>query len=117
MAWTKGQSGNPAGRPLGSKHKLGKEFIAALAADFEQHGAAVIARVREEKPDQYLKVVASVMPKDINVSTDPFDGVSDEELEAMIRHIRRELAAQGINLSEVPEAEVAEGDDEDATKH
>ena len=86
-----GQSGNPAGRPIGSKHKLSERFIEALHKDFEEHGVAVIAKVREEKPDQYLKVVASMVPKDINVAVDPFEDMSDEELRASIAMLREEL--------------------------
>ena len=48
-----GQSGNPKGRPLGSKQKLAEDFVAALAADFEAHGIGVVQIVRQEKPDQY----------------------------------------------------------------
>jgi hypothetical protein len=60
-----GQSGNPHGRPKGSRHKLGEAFLKELLADFEKNGAVVISTVREEKPDQYLKVVASILPKEI----------------------------------------------------
>src|SRR5882672_3841760 len=60
--WKPGQSGNPAGRPKGSRSKLSEGFLEALNADFDQHGAAVIAKVRLEKPDVYLKVVANLTP-------------------------------------------------------
>ena len=53
--------GNP-GRPKGSRNKLGEHFIAALCADFEAHGARVIARVREDQPGVYLRVIARVVP-------------------------------------------------------
>jgi len=53
------------GRKPGSRNKLGEAFIEALNADFEQHGEAVIAAVRIEKPDQYLKVIASILPREI----------------------------------------------------
>ena len=53
------------GRKPGSRNKLGEAFIEALSADFEQHGEAVIAAVRIEKPNQYLKVIASILPKEI----------------------------------------------------
>ena len=62
-----GQSGNPAGRPKGARSKLGEDFLKALQADFAQHGAEAIEKVRKEKPDQYLKVVASILPKEIDV--------------------------------------------------
>lgn len=60
-----GQSGNPAGRPKGARHKLGEAFLEAMLDDFSQHGVAAIVKVRDEKPDQYLKVLASILPKEI----------------------------------------------------
>lgn len=63
--WKPGQSGNPAGRPKGARHKLGQAFLDAMLKDFSEHGEVVIENVRTEKPDQYLKVVASILPKEI----------------------------------------------------
>lgn len=82
------QPGNP-GRPKGSRNKLGEEFIKALYADFEEHGPAVIATVRQEKPDQYLKVVASVLPKEVKVTTEV--DLSDDELDKRIRQLAAAL--------------------------
>jgi len=65
-----GQSGNPGGRPKGARHKLGEAFLLALQKDFEQHGEETIATVRDKKPDQYLKVVASILPKELELSED-----------------------------------------------
>lgn len=70
MPFVKGQSGNPAGKPPGAKNKISEKFITALTADFEQHGEAVIERVRNDKPEQYLKIVADLVPKDVNLGQD-----------------------------------------------
>jgi len=79
---------------------LSERFLEALKKDFEQHGVAVIQKVREEKPDQYLKVVASLVPKDINVAVDPFEDMSDEELVASIKMLREALREQGLVLDD-----------------
>ena len=72
-----GQSGNPAGRPKGSRNKLSEAFLAALADDFATHGTKVIEQVRAEKPDQYLKVIASVLPKEIHGDPDHRNAPTD----------------------------------------
>ena len=79
-------TGNTAsgGRPRGSRVKLSEAFLAALHDDFAQHGKDAIERVRVEKPDVYLKVIASILPKQIEVSADPFDGIPDDELEMIV---------------------------------
>ena len=97
--WQPGQSGNPAGRPKGARSKLGEAFLEAMHEDFHEHGASVIERVRIEKPDQYLKVVASILPKDLNVNINQMDDLTDDQLIQRIRQldsaIRPFLDAQG----------------------
>jgi hypothetical protein len=63
--WKPGQSGNPAGRPQGARSKLGEAFIKAMLTDFTEHGNNAIEAVRADKPDQYLKVIAMILPKEI----------------------------------------------------
>ena len=57
------------GRPKGSKHKLSEAFVAALAQDFDEHGTEAIRRVCENDPSTYLRVIASLVPKDFQVSS------------------------------------------------
>ena len=64
--WVPGESGNPKGRPLGSRNRLSEKFILALHDDFEEHGSAVIAQVRQERPEIYLKVIASLVPRELH---------------------------------------------------
>ena len=68
------------GRRRGSRNKLGEDFIQALADDFEKNGPAVIERVRIEKPEAYLKVIASLLPKDLNLNVSKYDDLTDEQL-------------------------------------
>lgn len=82
----KGESGNPNGRPPGKKNKFGSDFVDALAEDFASHGAATIQKVREASPSSYLKVIAQVIPKEIDLhqSARPMRECSDDELLAII---------------------------------
>jgi hypothetical protein len=90
--------GNP-GRPKGARNKLGEAFIEDMLADWEANGPAAIVEVRTKKPDAYLKVVASILPKDLNVNINQMDHMTDEQLVERIRSldaaIRPFLDAQG----------------------
>jgi Family of unknown function (DUF5681) len=88
-----GQSGNPAGRPKGARNKLGEAFLEAMLDDFTKHGVAAIQTVRADKPDQYLKVIASILPKEMNLNvTDQLSEMSDDELADRARRLARDLA-------------------------
>ena len=94
-----GQSGNPKGKPKGSKHKLSESFLAALSDDFEQHGEAVIAEVRADKPHEYLKIVASIVPKEFTVNNVTTSDLSDEELIERLDQVRSYAAAIAAQAS------------------
>ena len=97
-----GQSGWPGGKPTKSRNRLQGEFLRELADDFELHGKKAIQAMRQEKPAEYIKVVASLMPKQLEeVATDPLDGISDERLEEMIAVLDRMVEGQKLNVVDV----------------
>jgi hypothetical protein len=72
MTFVPGQSGNPRGRPIGSRVKLGETFLGALVEDFnalapdgKPNGVRAIQRAREEDPASYCKTLASILPKEV----------------------------------------------------
>ena len=65
--WKPGQSGNPAGRPKGARSKLSESFLKALSEDFAANGIEVIEKVRSDRPHEYLKIVAAVLPKQMQL--------------------------------------------------
>ncbi|HEX8509172.1 MAG TPA: hypothetical protein VF635_06715 [Propionibacteriaceae bacterium] len=81
------------GRPKGARNKLGEAFVQALHDDFEAHGIEAIQKTRDEKPDQYLKVIASLLPKDVNLNiTDDTSEMSDDELAERIHRLTAAVA-------------------------
>ncbi|MBY0512065.1 MAG: hypothetical protein K2P94_18155 [Rhodospirillaceae bacterium] len=71
---------------------LKTDFLTALRADFAVHGADAIAACRDDDPLQYVKLVASLLPKDAParkddepLGRDALDRLSDDELLARIR--------------------------------
>ena len=97
MPFQPGRSGNPAGGPVGSRHRqqLNGEFIAALLRDFRHGGPKAIERVRRTQPAAYLKILALLVPREHKVQhTNSLKDLTDEQLEAMIEYIETSLAAQ-----------------------
>ncbi len=76
-----GYTANPHGRMPGSRNRLSEAFIAALCADFEEHGAEAIAEMRLTDPSGYVKVVAALQPKGVQAEVkDDIDHMSLDEL-------------------------------------
>jgi hypothetical protein len=48
--------------------------------------------VRNEDPAAYIRVIASILPKEIRTDRNRFDDLSDEELDHMIGLLRGQLA-------------------------
>lgn len=70
--WQPGQSGNPAGRPRGARHKLGGDFLEALLEDFHSsdeegkiNGIEAIRKARSDEPTQYVKSLIAILPKEL----------------------------------------------------
>jgi len=68
MSWKPGESGNPKGRPPGSRNRLTSAFINALATDFEVNGTVAIERCRTNDPAAYLRLLVSLVPKKLDVA-------------------------------------------------
>lgn len=80
-----------SGRPKGARNKLGASFIEALSEDFQKYGRAVIEIVRDEKPDQYLKIVASLAPKELALGMNDTQALSDEEIVERLRALNETI--------------------------
>ena len=86
-----GPDNPPRGRPKGSRHKLSEDYFKALAEDFENHGKDAIERMREDRPGDYIRVIASLVPKDLNLNVNEYDHLTDEQLADRIEQLDREL--------------------------
>ena len=89
-------AGNAAGRPKGSRNKLGEDFLKALQEDFEAHGVETLKKVREERPHEYVKVIAGILPKELNIKTSVLEELSDDELAAGIAALQSLVASQAL---------------------
>ena len=97
-----GQSGNPAGRPVGSRNKVSTVFFDDLYAlwqranNGEEHkpltlGQQVLAVAMAVEPMKFVGMVASLQPRDVNINAVPMQQFTDDELLDGIRNIKAYL--------------------------
>jgi len=103
----KGRSGNPHGRPKGSKNRLSEDFLQALTENFAIHGKQAIDRVCKDSPGEYLRIIAGLMPKELLLE------ISQEEktrfvINASPMSIEDWQAHHGLNVIESPQKEPVE---------
>jgi hypothetical protein len=83
------------------------EFISALLRDFRQGGPAAIAKVRKYQPAAYMKICALLVPKEMKLEhSNGLKELTDEQLEAMIEHLKISIEAQAGGPIRVIEGEV-----------
>ena len=91
--FTSGASGNPGGKPVNARNRLTAAFLNRLADDFEKDGKAAIVKCREENPAAYIKAIAALCPKEIELKR-PLEEMATEELIAALNALTGYLAQQ-----------------------
>jgi hypothetical protein len=66
------------GRPRGSRNKLSEAFIADLCAEWGKSGQDALKRLASEDPASFVRVVAQVLPKEIDATLNVDLGLLDE---------------------------------------
>src|ERR1700693_1070956 len=56
------------GRPKGARSRLGEAFIEDLRDAWEKRGIKALEQCATKKPAEFVRIVASLMPRDINLS-------------------------------------------------
>jgi hypothetical protein len=111
--WKPGESGNSyrtAPRAKVTREKLGQSFVGAIYEDFIEFGQAAIVRVRKEEPGTYLKIIASMLPKELHVKDTTFNDIPDDTLNRLLDAIDQIGAAsrEGRTLPTLIEGEAQE---------
>jgi hypothetical protein len=75
---------NAAGNNGAARVKLQRKYFDALLADFAEHGEAAIKIMRIEEPSAYIRVIASLMPKEFTVADNALGDMSDEDLQPLL---------------------------------
>jgi hypothetical protein len=100
----KGQSGNPTGRPKGSRNKLAEDLIGDMCAAWEKHGAAAIERMVAEEPATFVRTAVAILPKELHVRTEGLNSLSDAEFSQLVSAVRSYAANPGGEQGRAPPA-------------
>ena len=66
--WKPGQSGNPAGRPLGARHRIAEKLLTDLESAWAKHGETVLDKLAISDPGKFATIAYGVLPKDVFLS-------------------------------------------------
>jgi hypothetical protein len=95
-----GQSGNPRGRPQGSRNKLTEEFTHSLCKAWVTYGEAALQTAAMTEPMQFCEMIARLMPRDVEVTIAHVkaERMSDDELmEIALRGKQIEAKANDVS--------------------
>jgi hypothetical protein len=96
------EKGQPkmGGRRKGVKDRLSTTVLQALLDDFAEFGVEAVKFARLERPVEYLRICASLIPREFEITThNSLAELSDGELDEYIAKLRAERAAAGSSDS------------------
>src|SRR5262252_7648052 len=87
-----GQSGNPTGRPKGSRNKLSEEFFRDFCDAWQAFGKPALEVMAMLYPVEFVRLAASLIPKEPEATTPPVvERLSNAQLDALIAHVWKGL--------------------------
>src|SRR5262249_25671726 len=86
--WPSGVSGNPNGRPVGSRTAFSGAFMRDLAEGWAEHGKDTMLRTARSSPETFFATCARLLPKDVELTIrQHYTGLDEADL-MILRAIR-----------------------------
>jgi hypothetical protein len=93
--WQPGQSGNPAGRSVGTRNRFSEAFISDVSATWAKHGERILERMARKEPARFAELCGRLIPRDVHVSlqTRLPGGLEPEDWQAIVELLSAVKAA------------------------
>ena len=93
---TRFSADNPGrAKQKGARDRLSAAFLTDFAADYDANGKAVIETVRGQDPVAYMRIAASLLPKQIEITEDnELARFSDDEIEMLYEILSQRFEEQ-----------------------
>src|SRR5262249_38052184 len=87
------RSADTAGNIYYARRRLNEDFLAALHSEFLKNGDRILRRAGEENPATFLKVLAQLVPRELQVehAGSIISKLSDEQLAAMVVALDKQI--------------------------
>jgi hypothetical protein len=96
---TRFSADNPGrAKQKGARDRRSAAFLNDFADDYDANGKAVISTVRDKDPVAYMRLAAALLPTKVEITENPLDGLTDEQLNAYLEEMRAQMmerAAKG----------------------
>jgi hypothetical protein len=106
-----GEVHNPLGRPKGSRNKLAEYMVRDFCESWEKHGAQVIETLRKKKPVDYVRIASQLIPKEYLLEDQTAEGMSDDQLGAVIDRMKQIIAQHEQNVIDVTPVDLKPDED------
>ena len=84
---------------MGARDKISQAFLEAFAAEWEARGAECLRVMAIEHPSDFVKIAASLLPKEFEITQTQLMEIPDDELDVFIEFARQRLAERALGAS------------------
>lgn len=113
--WKPGESGNPAGRPLGARTKITEKFLMELQKLWLKRGAKILEKAASEDASAFVAMIARLLPAKVDLdlyasqsgparTLEQVQGDISAAIEARARELAQQMHDQALTVVTVPQA-------------